>query len=451
MYQPFVFKLDTGKSDILDKSKTNNVILSSNINLPLNSLGFHTFLHRTKSAMSITKNLETKNEFYYVVSPFEPLVPNYEDSLQNLAKHYFNIKEPKPEIMSRDFYKLWEIMFLFGVADKKDINYAAIAEGTGSFIQTFINYREKLGQGVSNDKIFGVGIQTEKGNHVEMAKQFLGFYDKKSPELINFHKINVKELPKHGAKAPDVISSKTISTFKKDMDKAKVYADLVTADGVLDWYDDNYQEQEAYQLILGEIIAAIKVSAKDANFVLRIFESFTIPTIKMIYLLSSFYEETYIYKPFFSRQSESEKYIVCKGFKYDQKKDMSLLKSKLESLENTLEQMNSNKFVFDIYPDLELPINYIDKFKYYNIEIANPQQIIINEIIKYIKENNYFGEKYHMFRDKQIESTKWWINNFFPPSSNLYEKTKEDMKKLVKLSLDKNESEITKFVSMIVR
>ena len=54
MYQPFIFKLENGSSDVLaNKPKKEDVILSSTINLPLNSLGFQTFLHRTKAAMNI--------------------------------------------------------------------------------------------------------------------------------------------------------------------------------------------------------------------------------------------------------------------------------------------------------------------------------------------------------------------------------------------------------------
>ena len=453
MYQPFIFELESGKSDILDKSKSDNLILSSTINLPLTSLGFHNFLHRTKNAMSITNNLQTKNKFYYVINPFEHVIANYEDSIKNLTKQYLGIKEDAPEILSRAFYKMWEILFLFGIADKKDLTYAALAEGPGAFIQAVINYREKLGNGIDKDKIFGVTIHPEKGKYIEMGKQFLGFYNNHTPGLINIHDtVSTKESKTHGTKNNgDITQIKTISLFKKDIEKTKTYADLVTADGGFDWDDENYQEQEGYQLILGEIVAALRVQAKDGAFVLKIFETFTIPSIKMIYLLSSFYESTYIYKPFFSRASNSEKYIICKGFKYDQKKDATLLNSKLISLEKVLESMNSNKFVYDIYPDLDLPSGYLDKFKFMNIKIANAQQIMINEIVKYIKENNYFGEKYHANREKQIEATKWWVSNFYPPSKNLYDKNKEDMQKTLKTSMEKYDMEQNKFISSLVK
>ena len=454
MYQPFIFKLESGKSDILDKPVSkDNLILSSTINFPLFSLGFHSFLHRTKNAMSITNNLPTKNKFYYIVSPFEHVIANYEDSLKKLTNQYLNMKEDTPEILSRAFYKMWEMLFLFDLASKKEITYAALAEGPGAFIQATIAFREKLGRGISKDKIFGVTIHPEKGKYIEMGKQFMGFYNKINPGLINIHEtVGTKQLKKHTSKDNgDITQVKTIGNFKKDIEKSKTYADLVTADGGFDWDNENYQEQEGYQLIFGEIVAALKVQNKSGHFVLKIFESFTIPTIKMIYLLSSFYEETYIYKPFFSRQSNSEKYIVCKGFKYDQNKDASLLKTKLASLEGVLEGMTSKQFVFDIYPELMVPPEYLERFKFINIEIANPQQIMINEIIKYIKENNYFGEKYHTYRDAQIEATKWWVSNFYPPSNNLFEKNKEDLQKMLKSSEDKYKAEETKFLSTLIK
>ena len=454
MYQPFIFKLESGKSDILDKGPNkSNLILSSTINLPLSSLGFHTFIHRTKNSMSITTKLQTKNKFYNVVNPFEHVISNYDDSLKNLTKVYFGIKDDTPEILSRAFYKLWEILFLFNIADKKELTYAALAEGPGAFIQAVINYRQKLGQGISKDKIFGVTIHPEKGKYIEMGKQFMGFYNKKVPGYLNIHEtVNKIESAKHTAKDNGVITQvNTITLFKKDIEQSKTYADLVTADGGFDWDDENYQEQEGYQLILGEIIAALRVQAKSGHFVLKIFETFTIPSIKLIYLLSSFYEETFIHKPFFSRTSNSEKYVICKGFKYDQKKDAALLDTKLKTLEGILDGMNSIKFVFDIFPDLDLPSDYLDKFKFMNIKIANPQQIMINEIVKYIKENNYFGEKYHMFREKQIDATKWWVSSFYPPSANLYETNKDQMQKLLKASLEKYQMEQTKFISTLTK
>jgi 23S rRNA U2552 (ribose-2'-O)-methylase RlmE/FtsJ len=451
MYSPFIFKLEQGKNEILEKpSSKEDFILSSTINLPQTRLGFQHFLHRTKNAMSITNSFQSKGKLYYVVNPFEHTISNYEDSLKNLTKYYLNIKEESPDILSRAFYKLWEILFIFNLADKKKLTYAALAEGPGAFIQAVINYRMKLGSGVKDDKIFGVTIHPEKGKFIEMGKQFMGYYNMKVPGLLTIHTTySEKEAKNHmGKDNGDITQVKTISLFKKDIEKSGELADLVTADGGFDWEDENFQEQEGYQLILGEIVAALRVQAKGGSFVLKIFETFTMPTIKMIYLLSSFYEETYLYKPFFSRSSNSEKYIVLKGFKYEGSN--KTLDKMIQSLENVLEGMNSMKFVYDIYPDLEIPHDYLNYFKFINIKIANQQQIMINDIVTYIKENNYYGEKYHDYREKQIQATKWWVSSFFPPSNNMLEKNREEMDKLIKTSIEKYEAEKNKFVSQLI-
>jgi 23S rRNA U2552 (ribose-2'-O)-methylase RlmE/FtsJ len=392
MHQPFIFKLESGKSEVLDnKPQKEDVLLSSTINLPLNSLGFQTFLHRTKKALDITKNMQSKNEIYYVVNPFELMIPNYEDTLSNLTKHYLSIKsDNRVETTAREFYKFWEMLFLFNIADQKDMNCSVIGNNSEIISTTVTSFRQKLGSGGKKDKI------------------------------------NVIELSKKSAKNNDNI-------------------DLVLADSEIKVDDDNFQEQESYQLLLKEIVTALSIQAKGGNFILKIFETFTLPSIKLVYLLSSFYDSTYIYKPYYSRSSTSEKYLVCKGFKSEKGID-----NKIKLLENAIELMNSNKYVFDIFPSLIVPQTYLDTFKFINIKIANPQQIMINEIVKYIKENNYYGEKYHNFREKQIEATKWWVNYFYPPSDNLFQKNKIELEKLMQSSKEKNKMELDKFTSVII-
>ena len=114
-YKPFIFKLPNGNSSILKKESDNskNIVLSQTISYPLFSLGFHSFLHRTKNAMEITQNLETKNKFYYVVNPFEHRINDFKNDLSNFTKNYFKMTKEDPNILSRAFYKMWEIIYYF--------------------------------------------------------------------------------------------------------------------------------------------------------------------------------------------------------------------------------------------------------------------------------------------------------------------------------------------------
>ena len=170
------------------------------------------------------------------------------------------------------------------------------------------------------DRYFAkVTIHPENGKFIEMGKKFLNYYnEEKNPKLLRIHKTYpIKKTINHTNRDNgDLTQVKTISNFKKDVLKSKKYANLVTADGGFEWNDENYQEQEAYRLVLGQIVSALRVQAKGGSFVLKLFETFTDVTLKMLYILtSSFYGENYIYKPYYSRESNSEKYIICKNFK----------------------------------------------------------------------------------------------------------------------------------------
>ncbi len=309
-YKPFIFKLNN--IDVSNIYENNNVIKSSNINQPLFSLGFHSFIHRTKNAMSVTEKLETKNKFYYVVNPFEHNINDYEKDIAHESDIFLN----KPNILSRAFYKMWEILYMFDIAsstNKDGMTMVGLAEGPGSFIQAFVEFREKYFE-PSKDTVYALTINTD--NTININKEMVENINKRYDNMISIMKTTktgnkmggasnkeTKKLSSNG----DLTKVSTIDYLKVNVKKK---ADLITADGGFEWKNENYQEQEAYGLILGEIIGALSIQAKGGSFVLKIFETFTINTIKLIYLLASFYEECYIYKPFFSRATNSEKYII---------------------------------------------------------------------------------------------------------------------------------------------
>ena len=438
-YTPFIHRIHSHESEEIFKDHTVNT--ATTVNQPLFSLGYHSFIHRTKSAMDITTKLETKNKFYYVVNPFEHNVNDYKEDIANVSEIYFPPTEPK--ILSRAFYKMWEILSIFDIANMKNLTMFGLAEGPGSFIQAVIRYREKFFD-ISKDKIHCMTIHPEDGKNIEIGTTLVDYYNNKYPKLINICKTYKKGITeKDDTKTNgDITKLKTINIITQTIEKEKQYIDLVTADGGFEWNDENYQEQEAYALIMGQILSAIKIQAKDGNFVLKIFETFTEVTIKMIYLLTSFYEEVYLYKPFFSRNTNSEKYIVCRKFKYDQIKNKDMLDKRFKVLEKTLNQMDTKHFVIDIFPKFILKKEHINVFKYTNILIANTQQIIINILVQYIKSNNYFGDDYHTYRLKQIDANKWWLHTFFTENKATFTKIIKDIEHY-------NDSELNLFINKL--
>ncbi len=430
-YKPFIFKLPT--VDVSDMYKDNSVITTSNINQPLISLGFHSFIHRTRDAMSITKKLETKNKFYYVVNPFEDTINDYKESISHVAEDYLN----KPNIVSRYFYKMWEILYMFDLASKDKMVMAGLAEGQGSFIQAFIEFREQF-YDPSNDTVYGQTM-------TEIDKGMVEAMNKRYGDMIDIIKNSKENKPKKGTKKTTLIPTDgditKIATIEYIRNSIKEQVDLVTADGALDKNENlNYIEQSSYGLLLGQIITAISISAKGGSFVLKCFDTFTHNTIKIIGLLTSFYETVYLYKPFTSRDTNMERYIICKGFQYNYKDDK--LANKIKFLEETLKECKTDIFINDIFPKMHLKDDVLNVFKYINITQTNIQQININKVVSYIKSNNYFGDMYHSYRDGQIRANKWWIEHFFTDKHN-------DMEALVKETCNYNDSEMHLFIKKL--
>ncbi len=427
-YTPFIFKLK--QDDNVKESFTdNNVTITTNILQPFFSLGFHSFIHRTKNAMSITNKLETKNKFYYIVNPFEQSINDYPDDIEHYTDTFLN----KPNVLSRAFYKMWEILYTFDIANKDKMTMAGIAEGPGSFIQAFVEFREKY-HNANNDKVYGLTINDAESvniNHT-MVETINKRYDNMI-EIIKTGREQSKSKKNISNIDGDVTNIKTIKYLKEHINNK---VDLVTADGGFKWINENYQEQEAYKLILGEMISALSIQANGGSFVLKVFETFTPITIKLIYILASFYEDCYVYKPFFSRATNSEKYIICKGFK-------GADTNKIKYLEDTLVKCKTDKFINDMFPKYNISDENLNVFKYINIEIANTQQIMINNLVVYIKSNNYFGDSYHTYRDIQIKANKWWINTFFTDKLN-------EKNTLVKETCKYNDSEINLFMKRLL-
>lgn len=399
---PRVFKLPNTNEKLNTK---NDIEISSSISQPLFSLGFHSFQHRTKSAMNITKNLETKKKFYNIVNNFDP--------------ETIKVKET----LSPGYYKFWEILSFFDIANKDKMVYGAIAEGPGSFVEAYIDFREKY-YNIKNDKIYSVTLKPEKQSNIEdMNKVFMGKLKKNYSDIYVPHKTSQKSVADKytGKDNGDITDSKTIKNFKKDLVKDKNLADLVSADGSKYIYEDNYKEQESYILIFGEIVSALSVQNKGGHFVLKMFDTFTMTSVKMLYILNMFYEDLYIYKPYSSLQSEDEKYIVCKNFKFNQKD----IEKELKYLNEVLEKMNTGEFVDNIFTKLTIPNNFLKMIKLSNIDLVNTQQITINKIVTFIKNNNYFGEEYHNFKENQDKGTLFWKNTFYSddlPDKSIIEK-----------------------------
>jgi len=223
---------------------------------------------------------------------------------------------------------------------------------------------------------------------------------------------------------------KRIRNFEKNFEKKK--ADFISADGGFKWKNENMQEQEVMKLLIGEILCALKIQNKNGSFVCKIYESFTTVTLKLICMLTVLYKNVYVAKPLTSRISNSEKYIVCEKYLYD---DHPLKTKIIKELENILDIFPKDQFMIDIFPDVNIDDHNTKLFTETNIIVANRQYTRMNEMIKYMKNENYRGDEYHERRNMQIEAGKYWINMFFPSPNEFNEHKKKSVEYGGKINL----------------
>jgi hypothetical protein len=126
-------------------------------------------------------------------------------------------------------------------------------------------------------------------------------------------------------------------------------------------------------------------------------------TVEMIYLLNLLYKEVVIYKPFTSRIANSEKYLICTGFKGV---DIVLLDKLLFILAEWNTANLNNKTFNRLFT--EIPTNFIDELKRINKIIVSNQINVINDIM-------------HIYHNKLNLDAEWKKENFKKQYTNAVE------------------------------
>lgn len=432
-YVPIVYKLENNnKKRILDTS--NDILFSNNIAYPELILGFHHYIHKTKDDTGEKINLfENRKKVYLVTSLFEKNIDtknNNEDNSINTALKTFiqrSIikKNDYVNVLSRAFLKLWEMIILFDlIPEKEDFVSSHLAEGPGSFIQATILFRDlqenlKKIKSSKNDKYYAISLHSDN-KHLLIEKEFINYYGKEKPRRLHiFETVSKDEVKRGGGNLSDgdLTLLRTINMFAGGVSsETKGFSedsDLVTADGGFQWEKENLQEQEAYKLIFSQIVTALKLNKKGGNFVLKIFDTYTTITLKYLELLKSLYKEVYITKPFTSRISNSEKYVVCKNL--INKVSASDIK-KLEEMITVINK-NDNYNMIKVFTDYDIDDKSLQLYKKINIELFNKQYVGMTNILTFVNLDNYNGVEYHNYLDKQIAASIYWNNTFLDPKN----------------------------------
>lgn len=368
----------------------NDIKLTSIIDYPKCSFGFHHYIHSLRKDKEILKQFENKKKVYLVTNEFEIEIDNYEESIKQETKKFLNIKNKITEIISLDFYKVWEIFFMFDIIDNtKNIKVLTLCDD-GSVMQSLINFREKYTKENKND-IYNILKLNESKFDIklkELDKNFLEYYEKK---------IDIK------------------TEFKEKYDL------IIGCGNIIEGENENTFEQDYFKLLLFQINNAFKYSKKNSNFIVKVFETFTNLSAKIMALLISSYEKVFIVKPLTSKPSHSEKYIVCLNFKAND--------SDIKKIDKICDKINENNKlnVIDIFTDYEINKELKIKIIEMNVHITNRLFKSIGKLVNFVNSQNYYGDEYQNYREAQINANKYWLSTFFPDQKDFKDNKKNIM------------------------
>ena len=321
----------------------------------------------------------------------------YEFIHTNIPHNNFSISKLKS--ISRAFFKLIEIYQTFKsipIFIDEPIKTYHLAEGPGGFIEATAYIRNN-----ENDKYYGITL-IDKSN-----KNIPGW--KKSEKFLNKNKNVIIE--------KGISNDGNLYNPENFLDCYKKHAnsmDIVTGDGGFDFSTSyNNQEKMAIRLLFTQMIYAVSLQKKGGSFILKIFDMFSKPTIEIIYMLSCFYTNVYITKPNTSRYANSEKYIVCTDFLFD---NTNKITNRFYNILKVLNNIDYDKYEITGFLNLTIQLYFKNQIEEINSIIIQQQIENILNTIKLI--SNYTknkNEKIDNIKSQNIQKCiNWCINNNVP-------------------------------------
>jgi 23S rRNA U2552 (ribose-2'-O)-methylase RlmE/FtsJ len=292
--------------------------------------------------------------------------------------------------LSRSYFKMIEIMNTFHINYREPINSFHLAEGPGGFIEALVKTRN-----CKEDTYIGMTLLDEDKNDSNIPAW-------KKSDL--FLKSNPNVFLENGSDETGNILS--LENFEYVIQKYPSKMDLITADGGFDFsIDFNLQECSIGKLLFAQMAYALCLQKYKGKFILKIFDSFMQHTIDILYILSSFYEKVYIMKPQTSRYANSEKYIVCIGFLYDNHAGfyIHLVKCFEKMLES---QLNPLRFL-----NTEISYLFIKKMEEYNAIFGQKQIQNINYTLS-LMETKTKLDKIEILIKTNIQKSMDWCTKY---------------------------------------
>jgi hypothetical protein len=331
--------------------------------------------------------LEQWDKYKKCTNPYEyihSVIPNTKQAISTL----------KP--ISRSFFKMVEICHSLDILDLLPPNSCStfhLAEGPGGFIEA-MTYMRKNPQ----DTYYGMTL-------IDDVNQNVPGWRKSKYFLVN----NPNVIIETGCEGSNGDITKP-ENLRYCYDKYNGKMDLITGDGGFDFsFQYPQQEQISTKLIMCQIGFAIAMQKLGGTFILKVYDTFTRFSLDLLFLLANLYDQVTIIKPNTSRFANSEKYVVCKGFRNS---------NTLEIVKQFYKILQTQEPIVGSLFDFDLAYLFTNKIEEFNAIVGQQQIDTIVSTIYLIDNNNKYDKIEHM-KKKNIQKCINWCQKYGVPYNNI--------------------------------
>ena len=244
--------------------------------------------------------------------------------------------------LSRSYFKMIEMLQVSQFFERlpktlQKLRSSHVAEGPGGFVEAFLDRAET--NRLKVQKSYAITLKPTN-NHVPGWRRSYQFLQR-HPEV----KIH------YGCDGTgDIYIPENQTSFVQLHDVFKSH--LFTGDGGFDFSTDyENQEKAIYPLLIASALIGIQVLAENGTLVLKLFDLYSSATQYFIRCVSLCFKEWCLYKPATSRPCNSERYLICRGFRKAFPFAVSTL-MKLQTHWRQFQQVPQTSF-FEFYTDQE--------------------------------------------------------------------------------------------------
>ena len=295
--------------------------------------------------------------------------------------------------LSRSYFKMIELLSVsnfFGRLPKgtQKLRSAHVAEGPGGFIEAFLD-RASFHR-IQVAKVFAMTLKPTN-NHIPGWRRAYNFLQKHPEIKIHYGQDGTGDLylPENQTSFIDLfVPSKAL---------------LFTGDGGFDFsVDYENQEKSMFLLLVASAITGIQVLTADGTLVLKLFDIFSTSTQFLLRCITYCFKEWVLYKPSMSRPCNSERYLICRGFRKPIPHILHILK-RMEMAAHENQYAKLDPFSFFSEKEKQYLEEHIREFNCFQIE----------NIEKTIKLQDLPSETYD-WKAQYLLAQKW-CSNFSVP------------------------------------